>query len=196
MIQIEDALISFDIFEKNFCCDLAVCKGKCCIEGDSGAPLEEDEPEKISREYEQIKAYMKPEGICAVEEQGWAVTDRDGDLVTPLIAGRECAYAIDENGACWCAIEKAWTEGKCSFRKPQSCHLYPIRISRYGDFEALNYNKWDVCACARIKGEQEGIPLYRFLKEALIARYGEEWYEQLEYAAKEIEEGRIEVTRG
>ncbi len=195
MIQIEDALVSFDIFEEKFCCDLAQCKGVCCVEGDSGAPLEKDEPEKIEANYGSVKSYMKAEGIVAVEEQGYAVIDRDGDLVTPLIHDRECAYAIEENGACWCAIEKAWTEGKSSFRKPISCHLYPIRISKYEGFEALNYNRWDICACARKKGWEEGIPLYRFLKDALIERYGREWYEQLEYAAREIEAGNIEIPR-
>lgn len=193
MIQIEDALVSFDIFEKKFCCDLSQCKGICCVEGDSGAPLEKEEVAEIGKNYEGIKPYMKPEGIEAVRIQGFSVIDRDGDTVTPLIAGRECAYAIEENGACWCAIEKAWTEGKSLFRKPISCHLYPIRITRYEGFEALNYNKWDVCHCARLKGAEQGIPLYRFLKDALVLRYGEEWYEQLEYAAKEIEAGHIEI---
>lgn len=193
MIQIEDALVSFDIFEKKFCCDLKQCKGVCCIEGDSGAPLEQEEPGKIELNYEDIKPYMKIEGIQAVEEQGFAVIDRDGDLVTPLIHSRECAYAIEEDEVCWCAIEKAWMKGKSNFRKPVSCHLYPIRLTRYKGFEALNYNKWDICQCARKKGEQEGIPLYRFLKDALIERYGKDWYEQLEYAAREIEAGHIEI---
>lgn len=165
----------------------------CCVEGDSGAPLEKNELVKIEENYEQVRTFMKPAGIDVVEEKGFAVIDRDGDLVTPLIGDRECAYAIEENGVCWCAIEKAWTLGKSGFRKPVSCHLYPIRVTRYPDFEALNYNKWEICQCARLKGEQEGIPLYRFLKEALVARYGEEWYEQLEYAAHEIEAGRIEI---
>lgn len=193
MIQIGNVLVSFDVFEKEFSCDLSRCKGICCIEGDSGAPLDKGEKKKIERNYTNVKTYMKPEGIAAVEQQGFAVIDRDGDLVTPLIANRECAYAIEENGSCWCAIEKAWTEGKSDFRKPQSCHLYPIRIKKYPDFEALNYNKWDICSCAREKGEKEGIPVYRFLKDALIARYGEEWYRELEYAANEIETGRIET---
>lgn len=196
MIQIENTLVSFDVFEKKFCCDIAACRGACCVEGDSGAPLKEEEVLRIEQEYEQIKPYMKPEGIKAIEEQGYFVFDTDKDVVTPLIAGRECAYAIDEDGSCWCAIEKSWTEGKSTFRKPESCHLYPIRIVNYGEFEALNYHKWEVCAAARAKGHKAGIPVYRFLKEALIAKYGEEWYEQLEYAAGEIEKGNIEVTPG
>ena len=193
MIQIEDTLVSFDVFEKKFCCDLQQCKGVCCVDGDSGAPLEGGEPDRIEGNYEGIRPFMKPEGVKAVSEQGFGMIDRDGDLVTPLVDGKECAYAIEENGACWCAIEKAWTQGKSTFRKPVSCHLYPIRIARYEGFEALNYNKWDICRWARVKGEQEGIPLYRFLKEPLIARYGEEWYAQLEYAAHEIEAGHIEL---
>ncbi len=193
MIQIDNALVSFDIFDQKFCCDLSHCKGECCIEGDSGAPLEKDEQAKIEENYENVKAYMKEEGIKAIDEQGFTMIDGDGDLVTPLIDGRECAYTIDENGSCWCAIEKAWVEGKSTFRKPISCHLYPIRITRYHGYEALNYNKWDICQCARIKGHQEGVPLYRFLKDALIARYGEEWYKQLEYAAHEIKTGQIEI---
>lgn len=194
MIQIENTLISFDIFEKKFCCDILQCKGACCIEGDSGAPLNEDEPAKIEENYEGIRHFMKQEGIETVRQQGFAVTDSDGDLGTPLIHGGECAYAIEEKGICWCAIEKAWTQGKSAFRKPISCHLYPIRITDYGDFEALNYHKWSICHCARVKGSKEGIPVYRFLRDALIERYGKEWYEQLEYAANEIEAGRIELT--
>lgn len=193
MIQIGNTLISFDVFEKKFCCDLHQCKGVCCIDGDSGAPLEQGEARKIGDNYGYIKQYMKSQGIDAVAEQGFSVVDREGDVVTPLIAGLECAYAIEENGACWCAIEKAWTEGKSTFRKPVSCHLYPIRITKYPEFEALNYNKWDICSCARLKGEREGVPLYRFLKEALVAKYGAEWYEQLEYAAGEIERGKIKT---
>lgn len=195
MIQIENTLVSFDIFEKKFCCDLQQCKGICCVDGDSGAPLGKGEIRKIEKNYAAVKNFMTPAGIKAVEEQGFSVIDSEGDVVTPLVNQRECAYAIEEKGVCWCAIEKAWTLGKSDFRKPLSCHLYPIRITRYPEFEALNYNKWDICGCARLKGEQLGMPLYRFLKEALIARYGEDWYNQLEYAAREIELGRIEIPR-
>ena len=193
MIQIENTLISFDVFEKKFCCDIQKCKGCCCVEGDAGAPMLEEEIEKIKQNYEGIRAYMTEAGVKAVKDQDYAVLDMDGDLGTPLINGGECAYAIEENGICWCAIEKAWTEGKSDFRKPISCHLYPIRVTNYGDFEALNYHKWSICKCAREKGEREGIPVYRFLKDALIMRYGQDWYDQLEYAAHEIEKGNIEI---
>lgn len=191
MVQIGEVLVSFDIFEKKFCCDLDCCKGICCIEGDYGAPLSEGEIEKLRKNYVNVRSYMKPEGCEAVALQGFAVKDCDNEWTTPLIAGRECAFAIEEGGSCWCAVEKAWTEGKSDFRKPESCHLYPIRIACYAGFEALNYHKWKVCQGAVLRGEKEGIPLYRFLKEALIARYGEEWYEELEYAAAEYEAGRL-----
>lgn len=191
MIQIENSLISFEVFTKHFCCNLSKCKGVCCIDGDSGAPLEECEVERIRSNYENIKIYMKPAGIEAVEAQGHAVIDRDGDLGTTLIDERECAYTIDENGSCWCAIEKAWTEGKSDFRKPISCHLYPIRITTSGELDLLNYSKWDVCDCALLKGRRKGMPLYLFLKEALTEKYGLEWYQQLLIAAKEIESGNI-----
>ncbi len=191
MIQIGDTIVSLDVIKKEFCCDLSVCKGICCVEGDAGAPLEEEEEKYIRENYENIKLYMKPEGIQAVEEQGWAVIDVEGDLGTPLIHGGECAYAIEENGSCWCAIEKVWTEGKSTFRKPISCHLYPVRITRYPSYQAVNYDEWKICAGAKIKGEKKGIPLYIFLKDALIEKYGTEWYEQLCYVANEIKRGKI-----
>ena len=191
MIQIDRTLVSFDILEKKFACDYEVCRGICCVEGDSGAPLKEEEKQELEENYAAFSSYMKKEGIKAVEQQGKTVVDSDGDLVTPLINGGECAYSINENGGCWCAIEKAWFKGESSFRKPISCHLYPIRISYYPDFDALNYHKWDVCKCARIKGHKENIPVYKFLKDALITAYGEKWYEELEVAAREYEAGNL-----
>ncbi len=195
MIQIENTIISLDVFEKKFCCDVSVCNGICCVEGDSGAPLEEREADLIQENYEQIKPYMTAAGVAIVEEQGFSMVDVEGDVVTPLINGRECAYIIEENGSSWCAIEKAWSLGKSSFRKPISCHLYPIRIKQYRNYEAMNYDQWKICACARLKGEEKGIPVYIFLKDALIRKYGEEWYEQLCYAAHEIETGKIKLNR-
>ena len=159
--------------------------------GDSGAPVEETEIEEIRANYAAFRAYMKPEGIAAVEEQGYTVIDIEGDVVTPLIGRRECAYAIDEAGSCWCAIEKAWFAGESTFRKPISCHLYPVRATRYQRHEAVNYDQWHVCASARARGEEQGVPVYVFLKEALIRKYGEAWYEQLCYVAEEVLTGRI-----
>lgn len=188
MLQIENTLVSLDVVEKKFCCDLEVCKGECCIEGDSGAPLDDDEKQQLEEAYPGFKEYMTRKGVKAVEEQGLYVIDDDGDLVTPLINDAECAYMITENGCAWCAIEKAYLEGKVKYRKPVSCQLYPIRITHYEEFDAINYDEWKICKCARILGEKKGIPVYKFLKDALTRKYGEDWYNQLEYAAENIKE--------
>lgn len=193
MIQIGDTIISLDVLERKFYCDLKACLGVCCVAGDSGAPLEEEEKQEIVANYPRFRQFMKPEGIQVVETQGFTTIDIEGDLVTPLIDGKECAYAIEEGGSCWCAIEKAWFEGLSTFRKPISCHLYPIRVTKYRNYEAVNYDQWQICVGGRIKGEQEGMPVYRFLKDALIRKYGEEWYEQLVYVAGEISKGKLKI---
>ena len=188
MIQIDDKLISFDVFEKHFCCNLSKCLGACCVYGESGAPLEPDEIEKLKKEIEQIKPYLKPSGLKAIEEQGVTIRDLDGDMVTPLINNEECAYSIEENGITFCAIEKAWLEGKVKFRKPISCHLYPIRVKQYPTFTALNYDQWTICQPARELGEKEGIPVFRFLKGALTRAYGEKFYAEMEEAYRLLQE--------
>ena len=193
MIQLGDTIVSFDLFEKKFCCDLAICKGICCVEGDSGAPMEESEVDEIKNNYSAIKKYMTPQGISAVKKEGYGNIDFEGDLVTPLVKKKECAYAINENGNCWCAIEKAWMNKESTFRKPISCHLYPIRIKKYDGFELVNYHKWKICSCARIKGSKENIPVYVFTKDALIRKYGKEWYDELTIIAKQIDNGDIET---
>jgi len=188
MLQIGKALVSLDIIEKNFCCDYAKCKGICCVEGDSGAPLEEKEKKDLDNSYKGFKKYMTRKGIEAVEEQGLYTVDSDNDLVTPLIDNKECAFLIRENGGYWCAIEKAYLNGDVNYRKPISCQLYPIRITEYPDFDAVNYDKWDICKCARELGKKKNIPIYEFLKEPLIRKYGEEWYEELCETAKNIDQ--------
>lgn len=190
MIQIGDKLLSFDIFEKHFICDLPKCLGSCCVHGQSGAPLEEKEIEMLKKELPLIVPYLKPDGHKAIKEQGVAVKDLDGDMVTPLIEGEECAFSIEENGITFCAIEKAWFEGKVEFRKPISCHLYPIRAKKYATFTALNYDQWSICEPARELGSKEGLPVFRFLKEAITRAYGEEFYNELEEAFKAIEAQR------
>ena len=163
IIQIDDKLISADVFEKCFACDIAQCAGICCVLGDSGAPLEKKEKKILQREYEHFVAYMKPEGRKAVEQQGHAVIDLDGDLVTPLINSKECAYSnVDGDGTCYCAIERAFLDGKTTFRKPISCYLYPIRIKQAGEFTCLNYDVWSACDGARTKGKAENMPVFRF----------------------------------
>ena len=158
MIEIDDKIVSADLLRECFACDIAQCKGICCVEGNAGAPLEAEEVGILEREYAAYKPYMTPEGIEAVERQGFMVIDEDGDLTTPLVGDAECAYTYSENGITLCAIEKAWLEGKTAFRKPISCHLYPIRVVRFSNGTAgLNYHRWSVCAPARMR-PQAGNP--------------------------------------
>lgn len=185
MILIDNTVISDDIAEKFFVCKLDACKGACCVEGDLGAPLEDKELPILEEIYDKVKPYLMPEGIKAIEEQGKYVKDWDGEFSTPTINGRECAYVFyDEKGIVKCGIEQAHNDGKINFKKPISCHLYPIRVTKYEDFHALNYDRWDICDPARLFGEQLGVQIYKFLKEPLTRAYGEEWYQKL---VKEIE---------
>jgi hypothetical protein len=181
IIRIDDKLISADVFTQCFACDVAQCAGVCCVLGDSGAPLEQKEKRILQREYRHFAAYMKPEGRDAVAQQGHAVIDLDGDLVTPLIGGAECAYSnVDAAGTCYCAIERAFLDGKTTFRKPMSCYIYPVRIKQVGEFICLNYDVWSACDCARRKGAAENTPVFRFLRQPIIARFGQAFYEKME----------------
>ena len=188
MIQIDDKLISEDLFSEEFVCNLAKCKGICCVEGDAGAPLDEDETKILDEIYPKIKSYLRPEGIEAIEEQGTYTLDFEGDLVTPLVNNAECAYVIfDEKGYTKCAIEKAYEDGIIDWQKPISCHLYPIRITEYSNFSAINYHEWDICSDACTLGKELGVKVYQFLKKPLIRKYGEEFYQTLSEAAEEWE---------
>jgi len=184
MVLIGNALVSIDLFEQKFLCNPSKCKGMCCVEGVAGAPVEKEESGIMARIIPKIKPYLRPEGWQAIEEQGPVVTDNDGDLVTPLVNNEECAYAIFEDGIAKCAIEKAYFENQVDFRKPISCHLYPIRIKEMDNLEALNYHEWDICRSAVRYGRKQGVPVYRFVKDALIRRYGEDWYKELEETAE------------
>ena len=188
MLQIGNAIVSLDVIEKKFICDFGKCKGACCIEGDSGAPLDEDEKAILEEIYPNIKEYLTEKGIEEIEKQGTSVIDADGDLVTPIINDKECVYTVFENGSALCGIEKAFLDGKITYRKPISCSLYPIRIEKYPEFDAVNYNKWSICGPARELGFKMGTPVYKFLKEPLIRKYGEDWYKELQYAAENLEE--------
>ncbi len=179
MIQVDDKIISLDVFEKHFVCDLNACKGACCVEGDSGAPLLSGEEKILDDIYEKVKPYMRAEGITEIENQGVAVYDADGDLTTPLVNNRECAFVIDEKGISKCSIEKAYYDGKVDFKKPISCHLFPIRIKEYRDFDAVNYEEIKICKPACECGSKLEVPVYAFLKEPLIRKYGEAWYNRL-----------------
>lgn len=184
MIEIGRTILSRDIFEQRFVCDLLKCKGACCVEGDSGAPLTPEEAEIIKNEYHHFKEYLPKEHQEEIQKQGYSVIDEDNDLVTPLINKKQCAYSFyDNKGILKCGIEKAYNEGKISFRKPVSCHLFPIRITEYKRFDALNYEELDICKPGRDCGKSLKIPLYSFLKEPLIRKYGEEWYKEVELAA-------------
>jgi len=188
MIQIDDKLISEDLFSEEFVCNLSKCKGICCVEGDAGAPLDEDETKILDEIYPKIKSYLRPEGIQAIEEQGTYTLDFEGDLVTPLVNNAECAYVIfDEKGYTKCAIEKAYEDGVIDWQKPISCHLYPIRITEYSNFSAINYHEWDICSDACTLGKELGVKVYQFLKKPLIRKYGEEFYQTLSEAAEEWE---------
>ncbi len=187
MIQIDDKLISEDIFSEEFVCNLSKCKGACCVEGDVGAPLDKDETLILERIFEQVKPYLRPEGVKAIEEQGtWVLDPSDNDYVTPMVEGKECAYVIfDERGITKCGIEKAYEDGAVDWQKPISCHLYPIRIDEYRTFTALNYHKWEICSDACSLGKELKVPIYKFVKTPLIRKYGEEWYQTLCEAADE-----------
>ncbi|MBN2742284.1 MAG: DUF3109 family protein [Marinilabiliaceae bacterium] len=193
MVQIDDTLISLDVFEKKFVCDLGACKGECCVEGESGAPLDDAEATLLEEIYPLIKPYLLPNAIAEIEAQGKWVIDWDDDKVTPIINGRECVYAIfDADGTCKCAIEQAYNDGVVSFKKPISCHLYPIRISKVNNMEALNFHKWEVCKVAFLLGHKLNMPVYKFLKDPIVRKYGIEFYDQMEIIEKELrDEGHI-----
>jgi hypothetical protein len=188
LVEIQDKVVSLDLFEKKFVCDLNACKGACCIEGDAGAPITEEEIAVLEDDLEFIKPYMRPEGIAEVEKTGVFYMDWDNEPVTTLVNGAECAFVFfDEKGITKCAIEQAHKDGKTSFKKPISCHLYPIRAQKYAEFEALNYNEWKICAPACACGENLNVKVYKFLKEPIVRAYGEAFYEEMEIVDRELE---------
>lgn len=187
MLQIDETIISFDLFDEYFVCDLAKCKGACCVEGDAGAPLEDDEIKKIEEILPVIWDDLSEKSKAIIKKQGVYYIDEDNEPVTSIVDGKECVFTyFDKQGICKCAIEKAYKEGKTDFVKPISCHLYPVRIQKYKNFEAVNYHQWDICDCALKLGSKLQVPMYEFLKEPLERKFGQEWYEQLCVAAKEI----------
>lgn len=183
MIQIQKTLVSLDLLEKRFVCDLQKCKGACCVGGDAGAPLSEEELPLIEQIYEKVKPFMRKEGIATIEKQGKHIIDNEGEPVTPLVKGEECAYVVfEKNGLAKCAFELAYQAGKTDFKKPVSCHLYPVRIAKYNEFEAVNYHQWNLCKPACECGKKLNVKIYQFVKEALIRRFGEKWFEELKVA--------------
>lgn len=180
MLEIKDTLVSLDLAERFFCCDLSRCLGECCIEGDAGAPITQQEFEKLKEILPVVWDDLLPAARRRIEEAGVGYVDEEGDLVTQIVDGRNCVFTCyGEGGMCYCAIEKAFREGKLDWRKPISCYLYPLRITEYPSFTAVNYHRWKICKCAEVLGRKEGIRLYRFLEGPLVERFGREWYDEL-----------------
>ncbi|MBR1711808.1 MAG: DUF3109 family protein [Alloprevotella sp.] len=187
IIQVGDVIVSTDILTEHFCCDLAQCHGQCCVEGDAGAPLLTEEVLQMEAVLPAIEDELTPEARTVIAQQGVAYVDRTGELVTGIVAGRDCIFARHEDGCCLCASERAYRAGRTAWSKPLSCSLYPIREKRFsGGLTGLNLHRWDICAPARRKGRELGLPVYRFLRDALVRRFGETWYEELESVAAEL----------
>ena len=187
ILDIDNVLITTDIFTEMFCCDLDVCKGECCVEGDAGAPVTLDEVGAIEDALDEVWGELSASAQSVIDRQGVAYTDRDGDLVTSIVGGKDCVFTCHADGCCYCALEKAYRERRIKFCKPISCALYPIReVALKNGFTGLNYHRWDVCKAAVKKGRELQLPVYKFLKEPLIRRFGEQWYKSLENAAEEL----------
>lgn len=191
LIELGDKVISTQIFDRKFVCDLNACKGACCVAGDAGAPLKIEEVSIIEDALDEIKPFMRQEGIDVVDKEGVFYMDQDNEPVTSLINGGECAFVtFDKNGIAKCAIEEAHAAGVIEFKKPISCHLYPIRVKKFNDFTALNYDQWDICTPACECGEKLDVPVYRFLKEPLIRAYGGAFFDELCVVDKELKNQR------
>lgn len=186
MIQINDTLVSLDVVERYFECDLDSCLGECCIEGDAGAPLLPEEKERLDALMPEVMPYLSPAAREVAQEQGASYVDEEGDLVTSIVNGKDCIFTCyAPGGKCLCVLEKLRREGRPEFFKPISCSLYPIRLKDYGGFTAVNYHRWKICKCAEILGRSQGIRVYQFLKEPLIRRFGQEWYDELALTCEE-----------
>lgn len=186
MFQLGKTIVSEDILEKEFVCNLSACKGACCVDGDAGAPLSLEETKILETIYPKVKPFLRKQGIEAIETQGTWIKGTDGDLETPLIDNKDCAYVIFDGVTALCGIEQAYNQGIIDWKKPVSCHLYPIRVKDFSDFAAVNYDKWDICDDACSLGKEFEVPVYKFVKEALIRRFGEDWYMELEKVANDL----------
>lgn len=185
MFQLGKTIVSEDILDNEFVCNLSACKGGCCIDGDAGAPLSDDETRILDEIYPKVKPFLRPEGVAAIEAQGTWVVGTDGTLETPLIDNKDCAYVIFDGATALCGIEQAYNQGEVSWKKPVSCHLYPIRVKDFSEFAAVNYDRWDICDEACSLGRELEVPVYKFVREALIRRFGQDWYDELEKVAQE-----------
>jgi hypothetical protein len=186
MFQLGKTIVSEDILEKEFVCNLSACKGACCVDGDAGAPLSQAETQILEDIYPKVKPFLRKEGIAAIEAQGTWTKGTDGDLETPLVNNKDCAYVIYDGKTALCGIEQAYNQGEVGWKKPVSCHLYPIRVKDFTEFAAVNYDKWEICNDACSLGMALEVPVYKFVKEALIRRFGEDWYLELEKVAQDM----------
>ncbi len=187
MFQLGNTIISEEILERDFVCNLQACKGACCVDGEAGAPLDDRETGVLMEIYQKVKPFLREEGIRAIEEQGAFIKGDDGEWETPLVNQNECAYAtFSENGTAECGLEKAYNAGATKWKKPISCHLYPVRVKAYTSLVAVNYHQWQICDPACALGKELKVPIYKFVKEALIRKFGAGWYAELEQVAGEI----------
>ena len=187
MFQLGKTIVSEDIIAKDFVCNLNACKGACCIEGEAGAPVTEEEVTILKEIYPKVKPFLRPEGIAAIDKQGTHIKPDLDELETPLVDGRECAYVtFTDKGIASCGIEDAFNAGSIDFRKPISCHLYPVRVQDYSEFAAVNYHRWPICDDACTLGKELQVPVYKFVKAALIRKFGENWYSELEKVASQM----------
>ena len=186
MFQLQKTIVSEEILENDFVCNLSACKGACCVDGDAGAPLTKEETQILADIYPKVKPFLRKEGIAAIEAQGTHVIGTDGELETTLIDGKDCAYVIFDGKTALCGIEQAYNQGEVDWKKPVSCHLYPVRVKEYSDFSAVNYHKWHICSDACALGAELQVPVYKFVKEALVRKFGNEWYEELEKVAEDL----------
>lgn len=187
MLQIKDTLVSLDLIERYFACDLDRCKGECCIEGDAGAPITDEEYQRLCDVMPQVYPRLTPAAKEIVEQQGPGYYDEEGDLVTSIVNGRDCIFTTyAPGGMCLCLLEKMYREGELKeMCKPSSCHLYPVRLKKYDGFTAVNYHRWKICKCAEVAGRAKKVRAYEFLKEPLVRRFGQDWYDELDLTARE-----------
>lgn len=186
MIRIGDTVVSLDVIERYFCCDLDDCKGACCIEGDAGAPITKEEEEALNEALPAVIGQLSKEAREVIKKQGVSYVDEEGDLVTSIIGNKDCVFCTyDKKGVCLCALEIGYNRGECKFKKPVSCHLYPIRLTEYPTFTAVNYDERKICRGAVKLGKEKGIRVYEFLEGPLVRHFGKEWYQELKQVAEE-----------
>jgi len=186
MFQLGKTIVSEDLLDNKFVCNLNACKGECCVAGEAGAPVTKEETVILTKIFPLVKDFLKPEGIAAITKQGPYTTNPIGEFETTLIKGKACAYAIfDKDNIAKCGIEEAYNQGVIDFKKPISCHLYPVRVQEYSQLTAVNYHSWPICDAACTLGESLKVPAYIFVKEALIRKFGQKWYDELDRVAAE-----------